>query len=339
MERVKSSCVLYKDDTAFDIAKKFLFAEGYLNKNGYEIKFYNGDYYRYVGTHYKMVSREALQMEVLGFLQEHESMGAKTTAYHSKNILLNIAALVKVPEGAEIPCFLKDSKKGGRRLISFKNGIFDLERYMKGKSPLLPHTSDFFVFNSLPYDYNSKAKCPIWREFVNDVLPDQSVADLLQEWVGFGMIPETSLHKFLLMVGAGANGKSVVCTVMKELYGRENISAVALEQFSPTRTFPLYAMVNKIANIVEEIGDVDKVAEDILKNIVAGGEMTIEQKGRDAILAKFRTKLTFATNVVPRFRDRSDGTWRRVIFIPFTVQTIDPKKQNKNYNIKIGLSL
>ncbi len=112
--------------------------------------------------------------------------------------------------------------------------------------------------------------------------------------------------------------------------GAENVSAVSLEQFNPIRTFPLAALVNKLANIAEELGEIDKSAEGLLKQIVTGGLVTIERKHKDAFEFVPTARLTFATNVLPKFRDRSSGLWRRLLLIGFPNQILDESKQDKN---------
>ncbi|MES2770228.1 MAG: phage/plasmid primase, P4 family [Bdellovibrionota bacterium] len=331
MERERQFSKLKSTATPHEAAREFLYSEGYLKNGLYEIKNYKGQFFIYYGTHYKATTNNNMLLEVIRFLQDQPDLGEKTKTHFAKEVLTNIAAIVMIPDDIEIPCLLGGATNNSSHFISMKNGIFDLDRYLKGKNPLLPHNPNFFSLNSLKFSYSPKATCPKWKKLINEILPDLDVQNAFQEWVGYGLTNDTSFHKFVLMVGAGANGKSIACTVMRALYGKENTSGVGLEQLNPTRTFPLTGMLGKTANIVEEIGDVDKVAEDILKIIVGGGELSVEKKGQDPFLMKFKTKLTFATNVVPRFRDRSDGLWRRIIFLPFIIQTLDPKKQNKNF--------
>jgi hypothetical protein len=69
---------------------------------------------------------------------------------------------------------------------------------------------------------------------------------------------DTSLEKMLLVVGLGGNGKSVLLKILERTLGRENVSAVALEDFA--NEFRLAATVGKLVNIVPEIGDVAKLS-------------------------------------------------------------------------------
>ena len=40
-------------------------------------------------------------------------------------------------------------------------------------------------------------------------------------------------------------------------------------------------------------------------------------------------RLTVATNVLPKFKDRTDGLWRRMLYLPFKIQIRDESKQDR----------
>src|SRR5262249_48658904 len=84
--------------------------------------------------------------------------------------------------------------------------------------------------------------------------------------------------------------------------------------------FRLVGTLGKLANIVSEVGELDKVAEGYLKQFVVGDPMTFEEKYKPAFTARPTARLMLATNNVPRFSDKSDGIWRRMILLPFVIQ-------------------
>lgn len=154
--------------------------------------------------------------------------------------------------------------------------------------------------------------------------PDERIM-LLQEWFGYCLLPDTSLHKFLLAVGPGANGKSVVFRVLTELLGWENVSHVPLEMFGDR--FALGDTIGKLANVVSEIGVLDRFDEGRLKAFVSGDRITVDRKYKEPISVQPTARLMLATNEPPRVHDRSQGLWRRVLYLPFEV-TIPTEKQN-----------
>jgi putative DNA primase/helicase len=132
------------------------------------------------------------------------------------------------------------------------------------------------------------------------------------------LISETSEQRFVVLFGPGQNGKGVLVTVFIALLGQSNLSHISLEAFNPTRTYPLAQTLGKLANISTEIGEMSKTAEGLLKQFTAGEPIQVEEKYKAPFTLYPTARLTFATNVLPRFIDRSQGLWRRLVILPFT---------------------
>ena len=214
-----------------------------------------------------------------------------------------------------------------------ENGIVDVERFAAGHlDALRDHTPAFFSPILLPYPYDPQADCPQWKAFLKEVLPDWDTSNLLQEWFGYNLVYDLSQQRFLILEGEGANGKSVVCDVLRSLLGEANVSAVPLELFGSR--FQLAPTIGKLANIVAEMGEMDRVAEGSLKPFVTGDAITIDRKNKDLLTVRPTARLSFATNTRPRFSDRSDGIWRRLILVPFTIQ-IPVDRQDRQLTTKL----
>jgi phage/plasmid-associated DNA primase len=105
---------------------------------------------------------------------------------------------------------------------------------------------------------------------------------------------------------------------MTALLGEQNVSTVPLELFGDK--FRLVNTLGKLANIVAEVGELDKMAEGYLKAFVVGDPMDFEMKFKQAFRTCPTARLVLATNNMPRFSDKTDGIWRRVLLLPFVVQ-------------------
>jgi putative DNA primase/helicase len=187
------------------------------------------------------------------------------------------------------------------------------------ENPLLPHDPLWFSPTCLPYSFDPKADCPKWKTFLHrNLAGDQGKVRLLQQWAGYLLLHDTTLQRFLMMIGDGANGKSVVCAVLTGLLGEDNVSTVPLEFFG--ERFRLNGTLGKLANIVSEVGELDKMAEGQVKAFVVGDLMEFEQKYKQPFKARPTARLTLAANNAPHFSDKTDGIWRRAILFPFTVQ-------------------
>ena len=90
--------------------------------------------------------------------------------------------------------------------INVLNGILDLEN-----GEMIDHYPEFLSAVQLPVRYDPEAGCPAWDAFVKQTFPEDA-QDLAWEIVGWLMTPDTSIQKAILLVGEGANGKSLAST-------------------------------------------------------------------------------------------------------------------------------
>jgi P4 family phage/plasmid primase-like protien len=61
----------------------------------------------------------------------------------------------------------------------------------------------------------------------------------------------------------------------------------------------------------------------------SGDSMEFQRKFRDSVRARPTAKILISTNELPRFADKSNGLWRRMIVVPFD-KTVAEEKQNRN---------
>jgi P4 family phage/plasmid primase-like protien len=216
----------------------------------------------------------------------------------------------------------------GRRYISLQNGRIGIDDVGRGAVKAVhPHTPHWFTTVRLPYDYDPNATCPRWEAFLDTMFAgDRERIEFVREWFGYAVTGDVSQQKFLIVVGQGGNGKKVLLETLEALVGAENCSAVALEDFKSE--FHLSETLGKSLNIVSEIGDVQKLPEGRLKAFVSGDKMSFNRKYRDPVSVCPTARLVFATNEVPRFSDKSEGIWRRLIILPCDV-VIPEERQDK----------
>lgn len=314
-------------------------ADEYLTQRKTPLYRWKECWYQWTGTHYVEISDGDTEADLVAFLRAWDMSMAKQ--FLTQNILLNLRSLCNIPGTVEPPVDL--STKPPTPIIDrivFNNGELDvsqiagtwqqpgqLEEWFTERGFTTGHSPKVFNLTALPYDYAPLAQCPQWEAFLEEIQPDPDNRRLLQQWTGYLLTPDVCQRKFLLCVGEGANGKSIFLGVLRALLGHNNTSAVPLEAFNPARSFPLVSLQGKLANIVEELGELDKTAEGLLKDFVSGGKIQAERKHKDPFIITPTARLMYATNCLPRFADRSSGLWDRMLLVPFSV-TIPPEKQN-----------
>ena len=306
-----------------EIAEKFL---AWLSK---ALVYLWGRFFFLQHGRYWEVSPEELSAIVGRFLHSTPQFEEKVSPIFVGNIVENLRAkCLAISMDAELPFWLGPTEISGD-VIPMKKGLLQLDIALTHpEQALMDHNRNLFTFVSMPYDFCPTADCPKWLKFLAETFDDPDEINLLQEWFGAHFLPRLDLHRFMLMYGQGANGKSVVCLVLKEMLGDKNVSSVGLDQFNPARTFPLAATIGKLGNVVGELNPATKAAEGMLKQYISRERMTVEEKYKPPFAVKPTALLTFATNELPKFADRSDGIWRRLLLLPFKKQILDGSKQD-----------
>lgn len=306
-----------------------------------EFYHHNGD--TYAVTPDSLLHARVVQVIEAEFNRKHDADMARRqdpdkpapTRKHLTTTLINtVKAILRarciLPHSVEPPSWIAGPYKGrpASDFIPTLSGIINIKALAAADSDsppegeaeplIIPSTPDFFCTYCLPVTFDHRATCPKFDAFLrrNIVAPDK--IQFLAEWTGYNCTYDVSQQKFLMLEGMGANGKSVYCAVLAALLGTDNVCHVPLEAFADR--FTLASTLGKLANIVSEIGEIDKLAEGTLKAFTSGDRTYMDRKTIAPVSAYPTARLTLATNVRPRFSDRSEGIPRRLILLPLRVQ-------------------
>ncbi|MEX2025863.1 MAG: phage/plasmid primase, P4 family, partial [Pirellulaceae bacterium] len=259
-----------------------------------------------------------------GRLKDDDDKGQPVTKKVStaiiSNVVLATAGITNLSSAIEPMTWIPTRER--KSYIALRNGILDIDALMADADAadcILPHSPDWFSAVCLPYDFDVTATCPKWEAFLERNLElDPERIKLLQEWAGYLLLPDTGFQRFLVLEGEGANGKSVYCAAIEAMLGQANVSHVPLDVFG--ETFSLTDTLDRLANICGDAGELDKVAEGHIKAFTAGNPMSFGRKYLSAIERTPTARLIMAVNNRPRFSDRSDGVWRRMLLVPWRIQ-------------------
>lgn len=206
----------------------------------------------------------------------------------------------------------EDKKRDTRGLIAFANGIFDVEQ-----SKLLPFSSDIIITNRIPWNYNPTAQSELMENTLNKfACNDKDIRTLIDEVIGYTFYSKNELGKSFIIIGDKANGKSTFLKIMMYLLGENNISALSLEDITNSR-FRLYEVNGKLLNIGDDIGSSYIPESEIFRKVVTGDVIVAEKKGKDPIKFNCYAKFIFSANEIPKIKDPTGATARRIIIIPF----------------------
>ncbi len=212
-------------------------------------------------------------------------------------------------------------------LINLQNGTF--EASPSGYKLREFRAGDFLTYQ-LPFEYDEAATCPIFDAFLDQMLPEKELQDLLAEYFGYVFTKGLKMEKALLLYGTGANGKSVVFDIMNALLGRENISNFSLTNLSEEHNRALIA--HKLLNYGSEINATK--TRDEFKNLVSTEPIQARLKYGNSFLMENYAKLCFNANELPRDIEQTPAYFRRLLIIPFRA-TVPEKSQDKTLARKI----
>ncbi len=239
-----------------------------------------------------------------------------------------------IESAIEQPSWIGATPRAGAPFFAFRNGLVSQASLISAphgahvETGAQRHTPEWFSSTSFEYDYDSHAVCPLWLQFIGEVLEgDPERIQLLQEWTGYCLIPNTSMQRMLLLEGNGGNGKGVYKEVVTALLGRRNVSNLPLDRFG--RQFNLASTIGKLLNVAPEAGSLADVSEEVIKAFTGEDTVSIDRKFLPIIEVKPTARLMILANNRPRFGDRSNGIWRRLIVVPFRIQ-IPPERQNRH---------
>lgn len=331
---------LLQSDYVFDPGGKDL-------KGGaWTLRWWRDDFYRWVEGCWIRVSDAEMKLIVTEHIQKLNLNASAQREPEQKiaistqkinNILLCLSSKVRTPETRKLNTWL-DGREKLYHTMAFNNGLLMIRNNGSDPVELVPHTPKYFTLTKLPYDYNPDAKCPKWLKFLDEVmLGREDYILLLQQWLAYLIRPDLREQKFLLSSGPGANGKGVVSETYQTVVGKENCSQVGLTRFS--NPFALYSTLDKILNCTNESSHIiEDEAENILKSFVAGDMFTFERKFKDPVSAQPTAKVMISTNALPRFNDKTQGIWRRILLVPFD-KVIPDNEQDKKLADKLKAEL
>lgn len=218
---------------------------------------------------------------------------------------------------------MEDSEPASIRLIPFKNGFINLDEYdpITMGFPLHPHNAENVFTQIIPWDYDPTVPYDAWERLFMEWANNRSdVAQVMFEAVGISLYRSTKGFdpKFFILTGGKNNGKTTFLKILTALLGSENVGSVPPQSFN--ERFSLAYLENKLANIVNDLDEDAVEKSGKLKELVDGTPLTVERKGEHPFTLEAYCTNIFACNNIPRIKDDSLATRKRLAIIPFDVE-------------------
>ena len=208
-------------------------------------------------------------------------------------------------------------------LFNCQNATIDL---LNGEAR--PHSKDDLITIVAPVDYDPAAKCPKWLNFLNLIQNNNaSIIKYLQVLSGYCLTGDTKTDVIPFCHGVGGNGKSTYWTVIRDkimgAYAYEidpDIFLVSNQKFKDSgQREELANLFGKRLVTATEIQEGRQLTINLLKAISGGESIHGDRKYEHGITYKPTFKVILSGNNEPTIKDNTNGAWRRLKKIPFTV--------------------
>jgi putative DNA primase/helicase len=230
------------------------------------------------------------------------------------NKLSEVLKLVKVSTYKD----REEIEECDKHLIFLENGIFNLQTLeLDAFNP--KHVS----FGKLPIIYDKEKDCTRFKQFLTEILLEEDIP-IIQEMFGFCLWKDYFIQKAFMLVGEGANGKSVLLGTLLALLGKDNISNCSLQDIIKNR-FSCAKLYGKMANINSELPSKTLWDTDRFKSLTGKDMVFADLKYRGGFSFINYAKLIFACNQLPQINEDSYAYFRRWIIINFPNRFDDNK--------------
>ena len=234
--------------------------------------------------------------------QYHDAMFA--AGYASTSVpkkISNIIELLKIT--AHIDDFPPQTDR-----IHVANGTLFLDgSFSESKSEI--------VRNRFPVAYNHSAPSPeTWLGFLSNLLYEDDIP-ILQEYIGYCLIPSNKGQRMMVIKGSGGEGKSQIGTVLSHLFGCNakdgSVGKVSKNRFARADLEHIHLLIDDDMRM-EALRQTNYV-----KSLVtAQGRMDLEKKGKQSYQGwMFARLLAFSNGDLQSFYDRSNGFYRRQLIL------------------------
>lgn len=208
-------------------------------------------------------------------------------------------------------------------LVAVNNGIYDYRT-----KQLEPFSPDYVFTSKSPHNFVEGAPNPIihndedgtdWDvvSWMNSLSDNPEVVKLLWQVLGAVVRPNVRWDKSAWLYSTkGNNGKGTFCALARNLCGEAACESISLKAFG--QRFMLEPLT-RVSAIITDENDTGTYLDDAsaLKSIITGDALFIDRKFKNGITLRFKGFMIQCVNELPRFRDKTESMYRRLLVIPF----------------------
>jgi P4 family phage/plasmid primase-like protien len=239
-----------------------------------------------------------------------------------------------------IPCWIGNSGEPPASITDPSLLIFGKTKILNlATMESLPPSPHWFNLAALDYDYDPKAGCPQWKEFLDDIFDDDKESKAtIMEFMGLCLTTITEFQKGLFIRGPKRSGKGTIAYIMESVVGEHNVEPQLMSDFA--QDFGIETFVGKtlvaVSDARVETNKLAGTAEKIL-SIIGEDKIKINRKHKGALGVRLQTKLLFLSNMLLKIPDESGVLPSRFIYVKLSKSFYG--RENKNLRKQLRTEL
>ena len=195
------------------------------------------------------------------------------------------------------------------------------------------HSAEDYITKQTTIDPSNVGE-DIWKAALNTFFcDDKDLIEYVQEVAGLAAIGKVHLEGLIIAYGGGRNGKSTFWNTISKILGTYsgNMSADTLTVGCKRNVKPEMAEIKgKRLVIAAELEEGMRFNTSNIKQLCSTDEIYAEKKYKEPFKFEPTHTLVLYTNHLPKVGAIDEGTWRRLIVIPFNAK-IEGSSDIKNY--------
>lgn len=300
----------YKDDKGKNRLNENAFAEAFREVN--HLQYNNGLFYSRSGK----VTEESLLRDVWESIRD---IGVKQDVERITKKLMGAVKLASTVDGLYVD----------ENLIPFSNGDFIVDKWEFRGDETSP--SPYRLPTPLMLSFEST---PNFNKWLNDLFYEDDIK-VLQEYLGYCLVPTTKAQKALFLVGEGGAGKSVIGAILEELLGDALISTQSTQEFLQDK-FKLPELEHKLVLYDDDLDDSALSGTGLYKKLITNNiSITADRKyGQPFKFTPCAKLISCCNKMLTSIYDNTDGFYRRLL--PILIKPIsDDFKPDLHFYDKI----
>lgn len=202
-----------------------------------------------------------------------------------------------------------DDEVSDRVLIRTADGLRELRSDGQLHDPSWEFTPNYIT---VPLNEDKGMQAELFAQFVEWVDSSEDAISLLHH-LATALNPKMSVAKYVLLIGNGRNGKSLILKMLTDLFGRANVSHVTRQQMS-SKSQECHDLTNKLLNVVFD-GEATYLKESGAEKTLTAGEPIELRRLYESHPTTIQTNGLFieGLNREPKTSDKSSALQKRLV--------------------------